>query len=73
MSTVTEIREAIEKLPPDQAWDLAHELRDYFEALWDKQFEDDVKAGRLDALIARAREQHASGQTRSLDEIIGDA
>lgn len=72
MSTVAEIREAIEKLPPDQAWKLARELRDYLDALWDKQFETDVKAGRLDKMIARAREEHIAGKTRSMDEIVGD-
>jgi hypothetical protein len=72
VSTVTEIRDAIRKLSPPDAWRLAEELREYLDALWDKQFEQDVKAGRLDALIARAREEHASGKTRSMDEIVRD-
>jgi len=72
MSTVTEIREAIRKLPPQDAWKLAEELRDYLDALWDKQFEEDVKAGRLDNLIARAREEHATGKTRPMDGILRD-
>jgi hypothetical protein len=72
VSTVTEIREAIRKLPPQEAWRLAEELRDYLDALWDKQFEEDVKAGRLDDLIARAREEHATGKTRPMDEIVRD-
>jgi hypothetical protein len=72
MSTVTEIREAIRKLPPKDAWQLAEELREHLDALWDEQFEEDVKAGRLDNFIARAREEHASGKTRSMDEIVGD-
>ena len=72
MSTVSEIREAIRKLPALEAWQLADELRDYLDALWDEQFEEDVKAGRLDALIARARQEHGNGKTRSMDEIVGD-
>jgi hypothetical protein len=72
MSTVAEIRDAIRKLPPKQAWQLAAELREHLDALWDKQFEEDVKAGRLDQLIAHAREEHASGKTRPMDEIVGD-
>jgi hypothetical protein len=59
MSTITEIREAIRKLPAKDAWQLAQELRDHLDDLWDKQFEEDVKAGRLDNLIARARQEHA--------------
>jgi Arc/MetJ-type ribon-helix-helix transcriptional regulator len=72
MSTVNEIREAIRKLPPHEAWKLAEELREHLDALWDKQFEGDVKAGRLDDMIARAREEYASGKTRPMDEIVGD-
>ena len=72
MSTVTEIREAIRKLPPQDAWRLAEELREHLDGLWDKQFEEDMKAGRLDALIAGAREEHASGETRPMDEIVRD-
>jgi Arc/MetJ-type ribon-helix-helix transcriptional regulator len=66
VSTITEIREAIQKLPAKEAWQLAEELRDHLDALWDEQFEKDVEAGRLDQLIARAREEHASGKTRSI-------
>jgi Arc/MetJ-type ribon-helix-helix transcriptional regulator len=72
MSTVTEIREAIRKLPAQEAWKLARELREHLDSLWDKEFEDDVNAGRLDGLITRAREQHANGKTRPMDEIVGD-
>ena len=72
MSTVTEIRDAIRKLPPQEAWKLAAELREHLDALWDKQFADDVKAGRLDDMIARAREEYASGKTRPMDEIVRD-
>lgn len=72
MSTVTEIREAIRKLPAKDAWRLAEELREHLDELWDEQFEDDVKAGRLDQTIARAREEYASGKSRSMDEIVGD-
>ena len=70
MSTVTEIRDAIRKLPPQEAWRLADELREHLDALWDKQFEQDVEAGRLDDMIARTREEHATGNTRPMDEIV---
>jgi hypothetical protein len=36
MSTVTEIGEAIRKLPPQEAWKLATDLREYLDSLWDK-------------------------------------
>lgn len=59
MSTVTEIREAIRKLPAEQARQLASELREYLDDLWDKQFEEDMTAGRLDDFIAQARREYA--------------
>jgi Arc/MetJ-type ribon-helix-helix transcriptional regulator len=70
MSTVIEIRDAIRKLPAQEAWKLAEELREHLDALWDKQFEQDVAAGRLNDMIARAREEHATGKTRPMDEIV---
>ena len=72
VSGITEIREAIRKLPAKEAWPLAEELRDHLDALWDNEFEKDVEAGRVDQMIARAREEHDSGKTRSMDEIVGD-
>lgn len=72
MSPVAEIREAIRKLPPKETWQLAAELREHLDALWDKQFEEDVKAGRLDDLITTAKKEHARGKTRSMDEIVGN-
>jgi hypothetical protein len=69
MSTVTEIRDAIRKLPPHDAWKLAEELREHLDALWDQQFEEDVKAGRLDDMIAQAREERATGKTRPTDAV----
>jgi len=72
MSTVSEIREAIRKLPPKEAWQLAAELREHLDALWDKQFEEDVKAGRFDDLIASAKKEHARGKPRAMDEIVGN-
>jgi len=37
-----------------------------------QKFEEDVKAGRLDAVIARAREEHTAGKSRPMDEIVRD-
>jgi ABC-type phosphate transport system auxiliary subunit len=46
------------------------ELASWFEELrwqrWDRQLEDDVKAGRLDKFIAEAKAELAAGKTRPL-------
>lgn len=37
----------------------ASKLREYLDDLWDKQFEEDMTAGRLDDFIGQARREHA--------------
>ncbi|HNJ19995.1 MAG: hypothetical protein KF854_17915 [Nitrospira sp.] len=66
MSKVEAIEQQIEKLSSDE---LAAFRRWYvaFDAeAWDRQFENDVKAGRLDALAEKALRAHTSGQSRPL-------
>jgi Arc/MetJ-type ribon-helix-helix transcriptional regulator len=62
MSTVAEIREAIRKLAAKDAWQLARELREHLDDLWEKEFEEAVKADRLDSVIARARREYFRGK-----------
>jgi len=33
---------------------------------WDRQFEQDAKAGRLDTLVEKALRDHAAGQSKEL-------
>ena len=54
MSTLTDIEQAIEQLPPEEfqaqrAWFIARDA-----AEWDRQFEADVAAGKLDGMVAEA-------------------
>lgn len=46
------------------------QLRDWFAQFdaeaWDRQFEADVKAGKLDALADRALRDHAAGRSTKL-------
>lgn len=46
--------------------DLDEWLSDQAERDWDDQIERDVRAGRLDALVAEAIEEHRAGLTRPL-------
>ena len=61
MSTVDEIKAAIEMLPPTEFARLRHWLleRDWDE--WDRQIESDSQAGKLDFLIAEVLEEKAKG------------
>lgn len=63
MGKVEKIEEQIKDLSQGEMT----ELREWFAAFdaeaWDRQFEADVRAGKLDALGKRALKTHASGKT----------
>ena len=66
MSNVEAIEQQIEKLSPEE---LAAFRRWYamFDAeAWDRQFEADVKAGKLDDLANKALHAHSSGRSKPL-------
>ena len=72
MSTAIEIAEAIQKLPADEAWQLAQKLRERLAELWDEELERDMNAGQLDGLVSQARADFAAGRTKPLDEVINE-
>jgi len=66
MSKVETIEQEIEKLSADELatfrrWYVAFDAQS-----WDRQFEADVNAGKLDALADKALRDHAAGQTKPL-------
>ncbi len=63
MSTVEEIEAAIEDLPREQFFQLLEWVRERFEDAWDRQIEEDVRAGRLDRLADEALEDYHAGRT----------
>jgi hypothetical protein len=70
MSTLLEIESAIERLPPNEKWNLIHRLHDALWQDWDKQIEADAAAGRLDYLVQEVEADLAAGRVKPLDEII---
>ena len=66
MSKVERIEGEIKGLSPEE---LA-EFRDWFLAFdwaaWDRQLEDDIRAGKLDALADEALRDHATGKTKPI-------
>ena len=66
MSTVEDIERAVRQLEPK---DLAT-FRDWFgqfdAKVWDRQIEEDVTAGRLDALADQALRDHQEGHCTEL-------
>jgi hypothetical protein len=70
MSTISEIQAAIAKLSPAEKIELERWFAELQADAWDAQIEEDIKAGRLDHLIAQAEADIAAGRTRPLDEVL---
>jgi len=66
MSKVESIEQQIKALSPDELAQLRAWFLEFDWALWDRQFERDVAAGKLDALAEKALRDHASGKTTPL-------
>jgi hypothetical protein len=66
MTTVAEITAAVKRLPRRDLARFRRWFINYDAAEWDRQFESDVAAGRLDPLIHEARRDHRRGRTRVL-------
>jgi len=72
VSTVTEIQQAITKLPAAEQRRLARWFEEALEDAWDAQIEKDIQAGRLDDLLAQAEADIAAGRVKPLNEVLGD-
>jgi len=63
---VKQIERAIAQLPAKDLAELMSWLEDYHAQVWDKRIEEDLEAGRLDALLAEIDEEYEAGLTQSL-------
>ena len=68
MSTVDEIKRAIEQLPKPEFWRISEWVIQKFDDEWDRQIEQDIRAGRLDKLGEEATEEYKAGKTRPFPE-----
>ena len=66
MSKVESIEQQIEKLSPDELAAFRRWYAAFDAEAWDRHFEADVKAGKLDALAEKALRAHTSGHTKPL-------
>ena len=72
MSTVTEIKEAIDRLSPQEYSELMSVLHPFEDDDWDLQMRADAAAGKFVSMNERAEQDYAAGRTRSLGDIIED-
>jgi BioD-like phosphotransacetylase family protein len=64
--SVKEIEAAITRLPAKEVAELMSWLAEYHAHLWDQQIEEDLEAGRLDALLAEVDKEYQAGQAQPL-------
>jgi hypothetical protein len=70
MSTVEEIRTAIQKLSLEEQAQITAELCGWTDDEWDLQMKEDAAAGKFAALNREADAAQAAGQTRPLNDIL---
>ena len=73
MSTVQEIKSAIEQLPLEERAALIADLCGWSDDDWDRQMKADAAAGEFAALNEDAGNAYRSGQTKPLDDILGQS
>ena len=66
MSTIVEIEQAVRQLPAEDLAAFRAWFAEFDASIWDRQFEDDVAAGRLDALAEEAIEDLRQGRCTDL-------
>ena len=66
MTTADEIKQAVLSLPAAEYAKVLDWLHELAEDAWDKQIEEDILGGRLDALTAEALEAKWRGVLREL-------
>jgi hypothetical protein len=63
---IKEIESAIAQLRPSDLAELAAWFEEFQAQVWDNQLEQDVKGGRLDALLEQAESDFEQGQCKPL-------
>ena len=66
MTSLAEIKEAIQNLPPTEFAEIARWFQDVQEDQWDRQIEADAIAGRLDLFKEQVAQARAAGTVGEL-------
>ena len=66
MTKVERLEKEIQELSPQELATFRRWFERFDAAAWDRQFEEDVKAGRLDRLAEQAVSEHEAGKSRKL-------
>ena len=66
MTSVAEIKQAIPDLTEAEYAELSRWMTDRSREQWEREFDEDVAAGRLDALASEALDAKAKGELKAL-------
>ena len=66
MSTLEEIKQAIEKLPREEFFELARRLSVRYSEFWQEQVVRDAEDGKFNAVFAEIDEELKRGEVRPL-------
>jgi hypothetical protein len=66
MSKIETIERQVQELSAEDLAQFRNWFAEFDAEAWDSQFEADVKAGKLDALAAKALEHHDAGKSTKL-------
>jgi hypothetical protein len=66
MGKVENLEQQIQALSPEELAQFRAWFLEFDWAAWDRQIEQDVRAGRLDGLAEKALRDHAAGKTTAL-------
>ena len=66
MSIVETLERQVEQLAPKEFAEFRNWFLEFEADAWDRQIEQDAKAGKLDALARKALEDYAAGRTTLL-------
>jgi hypothetical protein len=63
---ITELKTAVRELPQNELAEFVEWFEDFQESLWDRQIENDLKAGKFDPLIRQAEQAFSEGKCRQI-------
>jgi hypothetical protein len=63
---ITELKTAVKQLPQNELAEFVEWFEEFQESLWDRQIEDDLKAGKFDTLMRQAEQAFSEGKCREI-------
>jgi hypothetical protein len=72
MTTLLEIKAAIDRLSPQEYCELMALLHPSADDAWDRRIADDLAAGRLDGIVGAARADMDAGRTVPLEDLLAE-